>query len=83
VSRCRLVIPRVVVSNVVPTQPAQNRRNQRPSALVRADFRLWEQEVPGGDSHRTQERAAFGMKAPGGAFNARSGAPTKKQVAGS
>ncbi len=37
---------------------------------------LWEQEVPGGDSRRAQERAASGMKAPDGAFNANPGAPT-------
>jgi hypothetical protein len=36
-------------------QSAQNRRNQRSRALVSAGFRLWEQEVPGGDSHRAND----------------------------
>jgi hypothetical protein len=47
-----------VVTDVVPTQSALVSNSQRriveisPPALVSAAFRLWEQEVPGGGSHR-------------------------------
>ncbi len=45
-------------------------------------FGFWEQEVPGGGSHRAQERAAFGVNAPDGAANANRAAPISSKLSG-
>jgi hypothetical protein len=41
-----------VTPSVGVQQSARNCQNQRAAALMSAGFRLWEQEVPGGGSHR-------------------------------